>query len=147
MDAPHAVPAHLPPPPAGAIRVGPFLVEPNGGMRVRGDPALRFAWRSRGCEARIADGRIRLTAAVGSIPYTAERRRDRAAALAAIEQLPRELPPDWRLSVKPDHRLLLAAEVPLREPTTAAVLVSALVYFALALDPYLDRLELVGVAA
>jgi hypothetical protein len=126
---------------------GPFLVEPDGALRATGAPSLRFVWRGRGCEARIADGRVRLAAAAGAVPYTAERRMDRPAALAAIGQLPRELPAGWRLRVLPDHRLRLETDLPLPAPTTAISLVGAMVGFALALDPYLDRLESAGVSA
>jgi len=146
MDALHPAPACLASPAADRFRVGSFLVEPDGGMRMRGDPALRFAWRGRGCGARISDGRLRLSVAAGAVPYTAERPGDRPAAFAAIGRLSMELPRGWRLRVLPNHTLLLEKDRPLLEPTTAATLVSAMVQFALALDPYLDRLELAGVA-
>ncbi|WP_372618416.1 hypothetical protein [Falsiroseomonas sp.] len=132
--------------PDGPFPHGPFLVEPDGGLRTTGVPALRFAWRGRACEARIADGRLRLAVSAGAVPYTAERPVDRAATLAAIGQLPLELPEGWRLRVLPDHRLRLETGVPLPAPTTAIALVAAMVGFALALDPYLDRLDSAGVS-
>jgi hypothetical protein len=131
----------------GGFAHGPFLVEPDGALLPLRVPALRFAWRGRPCEARIADGKLSLSAGAGAVPYTAERPADRPGAFAAIAALPAHLPGGWRLRLLPDHRLLLEAEDALPMPTSAVVLVGALVRFALALDPYLDRLESAGVAA
>jgi hypothetical protein len=89
---------------------------------------------------------MQLTASAGAIPYTAEAPARRAETLAAIGALPAELPAGWRLSLLPDHRLRLETEARLPEPTTATALVGRLVGFALALDPYLDRLDSAGVA-
>ncbi|MGG5823120.1 hypothetical protein [Falsiroseomonas sp. HW251] len=136
-----AAPALLGPFPHGA-----FLVEPDGGLHPRGRPALRFAWRGRGCEAVVTPRRVRLSAAAGAVPYTAERPEARPGAFALIRSLRRDLPTGWRLRLLPDHALRLEAECDLPEPGRAVALVSALVGFALALDPYLDRLESAGVA-
>jgi hypothetical protein len=126
---------------------GPFVVEPDGALRTTGVPALRFAWRGRRCEARIEDGLLRLSAVAGAVPYTAERRQDRPGAFAAVGALPGELPPGWRLRLLPDHRLRLETTRMLASPVTTVGLIAALVGFALALDPYLDRLESAGVSA
>lgn len=126
---------------------GPFLVDGDGRLRPRAAPSLRFAWRGQRCEARLAGGRIRLSASAGAIPYTAASPGQRAGVLAALGTLPSDLPPGWRLSLLPDHRLRLDAEELLPEPTTATALIGRLVGFALALDPYLDRLESAGAAA
>lgn len=152
MDAP---PVLSPPPsaaagaapPGGPFAHGPFLVEPDGALVPLRAPALSFAWRGRPCEARIADGKLSLSAGAGAVPYTAERPADRPGAFAAIAALPGRLPGGWRLRLLPDHRLLLEAEDALPTPMTTVVLVGALVRFALALDPYLDRLESAGVGA
>jgi hypothetical protein len=129
------------------FRHGPFLVEPDGALVPQRGSALRFAWRGRPCEARLADGKVSLAAGAGMVPYTAERPADRPGAFAAIGSLPAALPAGWRLRLLPDHRLRLEAEAALPAPTTAIALVGALVGFALALDPYLDRLESAGVMA
>jgi hypothetical protein len=126
---------------------GPFLVEPDGALHPLRPPALRFAWRGRPCEARVEAGRLTLSAAAGAVPYTAEQPARRPAALAALAELPGELPPPWRLRVLPDHRLVLQSEQALATPTTATALVAAMVGFALALDVYLDRLDSAGLAA
>lgn len=126
---------------------GPFLVQPDGGILPQRSSALRFAWRGRRCDARIADGRLCLSAAAGAVPYTAERASDRPAIFALIGALPADLPAGWRLRLLPDHCLRLETEQALPAPMTAIALVGAMVRFALALDSYLDRLEFAGVAA
>jgi hypothetical protein len=133
-------------PPDAPFPHGPFLVDGDGGLHPRAAPSLRFAWRGRRCEARLAGGRMRLTATAGAIPYTAESPGQRAGTLAAIGALPADLPAGWRLSLLPDHRLRLETEAPLPAPTTATALVGRMVGFVLALDPYLDRLESAGAA-
>jgi hypothetical protein len=125
---------------------GPFLVEPDGALNAIRAPALRFAWRGRPCEARLAEGRLHISAGAGAPPYTAERPAQRAGALAAIGALPAELPEGWRLRLLPDHHLRVEQERRLTAPVTAIALVAALVGFALALDPHLDRLEAAGIA-
>ncbi len=69
---------------------------------------------------------------------------DRPGALAALASLPPAMPQGWRLRLLPDHRISLEAEEALDSPPTAVALVTRLVRFALALDPYLDRLEEAG---
>jgi hypothetical protein len=130
--------------PDAAFPHGPFLVGGDGSLHPRAAPSLRFAWRGRRCEACLAGGRMRLTASAGAVPYTAESPGQRAALLAALRALPPELPPGWRLSLLPDHRLRLETEEEMPGPTTATALIVRLVAFALALDPYLDRLESAG---
>ncbi len=125
---------------------GAFLVQPDGTLHPHGSPALRFAWRGRPCEARIGTGRVALSVLAGAVPYTAERPAERSGALAEVTRLPSALPAGWRLRLLPDHRIRLEAERPLPEPPQAAALVTAMVACALALDPYLDRLEAAGAA-
>lgn len=134
-------------PPGAGFPHGPFLVQPDGEMLPQGHPALRFAWRGRPCDARITEGRLRLSAAAGAVPYTAERPADRPGVFALIISLPAELPAGWRLRLLPDHRLRLETDQAMPTPITATVLVAAMVRFALALDGYLDRLELAGATA
>lgn len=124
---------------------GPFLVDPDGGLTPLRAPALRFAWRGRCCEARIEEGRISLTAQAGRIPFTTEDRAARPGAFAMLGAIPAALPAGWRISLLPDHRVRLANERAMPGGTTATELVGAMVSFALALDPYLDRLESAGV--
>ena len=112
---------------------------------LRRAPALRFSWRGRPCEAGLADGQVSLAAAAGAVPYTAERGADRPPVFAAINALATALRVGWRLRVLPNHRLRVEAQAGLPAPITTVALVTALVRFVLALDPYLERLELAGV--
>ena len=125
---------------------GPFLIEADGTLEATRPPDLRFAWRGRGVEARLEEGRVRLSALAGAVPYTVERPAARPAALAAVTRLPAELPEGWRLRLTPDHRLRLEAAVALPGRTTATALIGAMVGFALGLDPWLDRLEAAGLS-
>ncbi|MCK8786360.1 hypothetical protein M0638_18440 [Roseomonas sp. NAR14] len=131
------------------ITLGPFRVTPEGGLILR-DPALRpqlrFAWRGRRCEAELVGGGLRLGALAGSIPFTAEPAgTHRPGVFAALQDLPASLPAGWRLSLLADHRIRLEAGQPMAQPATAIALVSALANFVLTLEPYLSRLEAVGV--
>jgi hypothetical protein len=133
-----------PPVPQGPFPHGPFLVQPDGTLHPRGRPALRFAWRGRPCEAWIEAGSVALSVSAGAVPYTAERPADRPGAFAELGRLRCDLPAGWRLRLLPDHRIRLETENPLPNPAHSAALVTAMVAFALALDPYLDRLEAAG---
>ena len=125
---------------------GPFLVGNDGSLTPLRNAAMRFTWRGRGCEATLSEGQINLAAQAGEVPYTAEQPLARPGAFAALEQMPAALPVGWRLRLMPDHRVRLEAAFDLHGDTTATALVSAMVGFALALDPYLDRLESAGMA-
>jgi hypothetical protein len=56
--------------------------------------------------------------------------------------MPAELPEGWLLRLTADHRVALERHAPPR--TTAVALLGEMVRFAMALDPYLERLEGVG---
>lgn len=130
------------------ITLGPFAVARDGTLSPRSPglrPELRFAWRGRSCEALVTEGGLRLRAMAGRIPSTAERNADRAGTLRAVAALPVELPRGWQLRLTADHRLALEMEVPPRG--TAVAMLGEMVRFALAMDPYLDRLEAVGAGA
>ncbi len=86
---------------------------------------------------------LQIAAMAGRVPFTAEAPERRAPAFQALTHLPGALPRGWRLRLLPDHRVRLEAAAVLEEPSTAG-LVAALVRFALALDPYLDRLAEAG---
>jgi hypothetical protein len=133
------------------LHLGPFAVQPTGELRLRpaGPPraALRFAWRGRPCEAEVEEESLRIAAIAGQVPSTADPGVDRRGALAALAGLPGHLPEGWRLRLLPDHRVRLETEAPLEAAPTAVRLITEMVRFALALDPYLDRLEAAGTAA
>ena len=127
------------------MTLGPFTVAPDGTLAPRAPglrPALRFAWRGRRCEARWQDGVLHLSAIAARIPSSAGQREARRRAFAALPQLPAGLPAGLGLRLTPDHRLALEAEA--KPPATAAGLITALVRFALEMDPVLDRIEAAG---
>ena len=127
-----------------AITLGPFAVSPDGLLQPRRaglHPALRFAWRGRACEAALEGQALRLAAVAARVPSTAEPGADRPGAFAALAGLSRSLPSGWRLDLLPDHRIRIETTAPLATPPIATALIAALVRFALALDPYLDRLD------
>lgn len=126
------------------LTLGPFAVDRDGTLQPREPgvrPAMRFAWRGRWCEALLSPEAVQLATVASRIPSTAQAGADRPQAFEAMAALPGSLPPGWRARLLPDHRIMLESSAPLREPPTATELVAAMVRFALALDPYLDRLE------
>jgi hypothetical protein len=126
------------------LTLGPFAVTRDGALQPREaaqPPALRFSWRGRRCEAAVAANGLHLAAIAGRIPSTAEPGTDRATAFETVAALPRTLPPGWRVRLLPDHRIRLEAAMDTAEAQTATSVIAAMVRFALALDPYLDRLD------
>ncbi|WP_128079974.1 hypothetical protein [Roseicella frigidaeris] len=122
--------------------LGPFAVARDGAFRPREagpPPALRFRWRGRRCEAALRADGLRLAAIAGRVPSTAERGADRDLAFQAVAALPGLLPAGWRLRLLPDHRIQVEQET--AAVPTATGVIAAMVRFALALDPCLDRLE------
>ncbi len=133
-------------PPGFPFPHGPFLVARDGALGFGRAPRLRFDWRGRACAAELTGARMRLLARLGHVPFTAERRAARPCALGAIAAMSAALPEGWRLRLTPAWRLDLEQLRALPAPVTATALAAALVAFALALDPYLDRLESAGLA-
>jgi hypothetical protein len=131
------------------IALGPFAVLPDGALAPRAPhppPSLRFAWRGRACLAELRADGVRIAADAARIPSTADPGADRRRAFATVATLPGCLPQGWRARLLPDHRIRLEATDPLPAPATPVALVAAMVRFALALDPCLDRLEADGMA-
>lgn len=131
--------------PPARLTLGPFAIAEDGTLAPRApdlSPAIRFAWRGRICEALVQEGSLRLRAIAGRIPSTAERGADRHFTARAVAAMPPELPEGWLLRLTADHRVALERQAPPR--TTAVTLLGEMVRFAMALDPYLDRLEGVG---
>ena len=132
------------------ITLGPFAVDRDGLLHPRAPgvrPSLRFAWRGRRCEAALDGSALHLASLAARVPSTAEPGADRAAAFAALAGLPSSLPQGWRIRLLPDHRIRLEQEAMLGSPPTATSLLAAMVRFALALNPYLDRLEESGIGS
>jgi hypothetical protein len=127
---------------------GAFLVTQEGRLSPL-DPArppeIRFAWRGRDCEARLEGEAMHLAVTAGRVPFTIEVGPARAGVYEALRGLRAEMPPGWALSVTPENRLRLETMAP--SDATAVSMLRELVRFALALDPYLDRLEEAGAPA
>lgn len=131
------------------IPLGPFAVTPEGALAPREPhpaPCLHFAWRGRACQAQIAHEGVRMAVDAGRIPSTADPGADRRRAFAALAELPDHLPPGLQARLLPDHRIRVEATAPVAVPANPIALVSALVRFALQIDPWLDRLEADGLA-
>ena len=149
MDRAAPPPPMAPPaiPREATLALGGFDVRRDGGLtpgRRDRPAALHFAWRGRPCTAVLGGEGLGLSAEAGRVPFTVEAPAARRAALAALADLPAALPPGWRLALRPDHGVRLHAAAAMDLPATAPALVAALVRFALALDPYLERLESSG---
>lgn len=127
------------------LTIGPFNVAPDGALSPRAPdlrPIVRYAWRGHPCAAEVTDAALTISGYAGRIPSTAERGADRAAALAAWEELRLGLPEGVDLHLLPDHRMVLRRSAP--AVNGAISLVSEMVRFAMAMDPYLERLEAAG---
>ena len=137
------------------FRLGPFVVDAEGGLapgKPEEAPAFLFHWRRRVVRARLVEGptgqgRIMLQTTLGRVPSTASTHEGalRPQSFALLHWLPRYLPPEWRLMVHADHRVILDAQPPIVFPSTAASLLTQLTCFLLALSPYLDLMDEVGI--
>ena len=135
--------------------LGPFEVDSEGRLSPiehQASPAFLFRWRDRVVRSHLAltnatTGRLSMQTVVGRIPSTAvtpdETLRPRSFAL--LHWLSHGVPTDWQMSLSPDHRVSLKTEMPVELPITAVALVTRITCFALALAPYLDLLDEVGV--
>ena len=125
--------------------LGPFAVARDGALQPQGSPrsrpALRFPGAAGAARPRCAADGVRLAAIAGRIPSTAEAGADRATAFETVAALPARPAPGWRLQLLPDHRIRLEAATDTAPAPTATSVIAAMVRFALALDPYLDRLD------
>lgn len=140
------------------LTLGPFLVAKDGTLCPRANgirPLLRFAWRGRGCVAEVTPQGLRLTALVGRIPSTIERQGNRMAVMRAVAAMRGGPSRGVSFHLLPDHRLLLRrqdpappdASPPGASPLAATSLVTEMVRFVFALDPFLDQLDAVGAPA
>jgi len=137
------------------FKLGPFAVDAEGGLSPcvpQAAPAFLFRWRDRVVRARLVQadregGQLALQATLGRVPSTASTPEGtlRPRSFALLHWLPRSLPPEWRVSLLADHRVILEATPPITLPMTAAALLTELTCFLLALSPYLDLLDEAGV--
>ena len=139
------------------FKLGPFIVDAEGRLapgRPEEAPAFLFHWRQRVVHARLVqgspgDGRIMLQATLGRVPSTASSPEGvlRPQSFTLLHWLPRYLPPEWRIMLHADHRVVLDAQPAIVLPSTAASLLTQLTCFLLALSPYLDLLDEAGIVA
>jgi hypothetical protein len=134
--------------------LGPFSVDAQGRLAPRDPgalPAFVFRWRGRLVRARLrqsvpSHGRLVLRTVLARVPSSADAAGPgpRGPSFAAVHLLRRSVPASWRLKLLPDHRLLLEARAEIELPITASGLLGELACFLLALAPYLDLLESLG---
>jgi len=141
------------------FQLGPFKVGPDGRLALASAEQLpRFTILWRGCrvEARLgvgtgdkAPGELSLQAMVGRVPSTARvsgsAPAQRDAVFAALRSLPATLPEGWRTDLLADHRVTMLTATKVEMPTTIISLLTDVTQFLLALGPYLDLLEELGV--
>ncbi len=128
----------------GAFPLGPFIVEESGRLSFRSPDhtaVFSFAWRNRRFSARLLEGTVSLTGALGKVPSSAAGPARREAALALLRALPRAVPRGWALRLTPDHRIQIKATEPMAWPAHATDLMQPLVRFVLRLTPYLDLMD------
>ncbi len=94
-------------------------------------------------------GELSLRALVGRVPstgrVTGSGPTQRDAVFAALRSLPATLPKGWRTDLLADHRVTLLTATKVEMPTTITNLLTDVTQFLLALGPYLDLLEELGV--
>lgn len=139
------------------FRLGPFTVDSEGWLTPTlpdGFPGFSVIWRDRVVSLRLvappegaASGWLDLRVMLGRVPSTADApSQSRAAAIALLHGLPTQLPADCKLGLLADHRVVLEARTALAFPTSASLLVTAVVGLLLELAPYFDVLDEAGVA-
>lgn len=133
------------------LTLGPFVVDPTGGLSPstpESFPSFRLRWRGHQIQARLAagrkDGALALHAVLGRVRSTGRpeisRAQPRQLAFAMLRTLPHVLPPDWTVTLMPDHTIATEAHIQLSLPTRAEVLLTELTLFLFRLAPYLDLL-------
>jgi hypothetical protein len=139
------------------FKLGPFTVDPTGRLSPCEEgnaPAFLFRWRTRVVRARLTqtspdDGGLTLQSTLGRVPSTAGAQdgTSRTRSFTLLRRLPRSVPPDWRVCLLADHRVWLETEARIALPITAAALITEITRFLLALAPYLDLLDEVGLCS
>ncbi len=147
------------------FQLGPFLVSDGGRLALaQADSLPRFHLDWCGCRVDaqlVADGahplpgagpegELRLRATVGRVPSTAlcgrdEAGRRREEVFTALRSLPANLPEGWQVTLLADHRVVVLSAAKVAMPTTATALLTDVTMFLLALAPYLELLDEIGV--
>jgi hypothetical protein len=132
------------------LTLGPFMIDGHGHIapRLPGQRArFSFSFRARPLLARLSGSELELEAVAGRVPSTgqaATERRERSLIFGFLPRLPALLPPEWRVILAPDHRLLMLSKIALTEPPVITDLLAAITLRLLSLAPYLDVLEEAG---
>jgi hypothetical protein len=136
------------------FRLGPFSVDSEGRLspgEPAAAPAFLFRWHERVVQARLArahgeTGLLRLQVTLGRVRSSASTPDEalRPRSFALLHCLGRTMPPAWRVTLLADHRVWLETDTPIGLPITAAGLITEITRFTLALVPYLDLMEEIG---
>jgi len=144
--------------PEHGMSLGPFTVDWRGLVQPASPerfPAFSVRWRRRVVQARLVDsqsgedtGRLEFTGHLGRIPSTGaspERSAQRETALGLLRALPSLVPQGWGMRLSPDHSVIFTTTTSVHFPISAVSLISLVAEQLVALTPYLDVLEEVGV--
>lgn len=152
VTAPHRPATHA---------LGPFKIDSNGLLSPatpQSSPGFAVCWRHRQVRARMrarpvgsgSNGMLDLQARIGRVPSTADAPTmpsRRHHALGVLRLLPGLMPAGWRLTLLPDHTVMVQAEALLTLPVSAVALVTEMAMFLLGLTPYLELLDAEGIGA
>jgi hypothetical protein len=133
--------------PPSPIPLGPFVIEPEGRLQLRGPdakPAFFFEWQGRRVDARLGAGGVSLSMLIGRIPSSVRQSAVREQAFALIRALPGTMPEGWAVRLTPEHTIKVQAFEPMALPATIAGLVEPLVRFLLRVSPYLELIDAGG---
>jgi hypothetical protein len=129
------------------VQLGPFLVQESGQLALRqpgSEPGFTFTWRGRRFAVRIRQDSMSLSVPIGRLPSTSAGAGRRDAAMALLRALARNLPPDWRMRLLPDHRIQIDSERVMDLPATASALMAPVVGLLLRAAPVLDLMDECG---
>lgn len=146
-----------------AMTLGPFIVDSRG-MLSPGSrdsfPAFTVHWRRIAVRARLVLGpeedlgdlpdKLEFSARLGRVPSSANtvhNAHQRSSVLHVLRRMHELLPPGWRLLLRADHSVEVAAHAAILTPVSAVHLVTQVTLFLLGLEPYLNVLEEEGIAA
>ncbi len=135
------LPHPLPPRP---IPLGPFVIEPEGRLQLRGveaKPAFWFLWQGHRVDAKLGPGGVTLNMLIGRIPSTIRQPEVREPAFALLRALPATLPEGWTMRLTPEHTIRVQAFDTVALPATIAGLVEPLVRFLLRVSPYMEVIQ------
>ncbi len=126
--------------------LGPFTVQPDGRLShvpEEATPCFSFRWRGHLMRAVLPDGdSLTLRTVLGRVPSTADRRQgSRQQSFLLMRAFAGMSSENWKVSLQPDHQVVLTATVQLPQPVTATALLTAITAFLLSVSPYLDLVD------